>query len=127
MAYCLYVDGICLKDGKVLLVKRNCEPFKGFWHVVGGQVQEGESLPAALRREFKEEANLNVDIGDMLGWRLEESFDRTKLISFFKVSSFKGEIKLNRENEAYDWFPKFPQHSVYNYSKYIENTQKTVF
>ena len=30
------VDDVCVKDGKILLLKRNVEPFKGFWHVVEG-------------------------------------------------------------------------------------------
>ena len=37
------VDGVYVKDGKILLLKRNVEPFKGFWHVVGGHVEENET------------------------------------------------------------------------------------
>lgn len=122
MVYRLYVDGICLREGKILLVKRACEPFKGFWHVVGGAVQGNEILSEALSREFKEETNLDVRIGDVIGWRIEESFDRTKVILVFKVNSFEGEIKLNSENEEYGWFSKFPSHSVYDYSGYLENS-----
>ena len=66
MPYCLYVDGICVKDGKILLVKRSCEPFKGFWHVVGGQVQKNEGLEEAIRREFKEETTLDIKVGDVI-------------------------------------------------------------
>ncbi|OGU68428.1 MAG: hypothetical protein A2W30_03190 [Ignavibacteria bacterium RBG_16_36_9] len=80
----LYVDGIC-KDGKILLVKRNCEPFKGFWHVVGGQVQAKETFKEALKREYLEETGLDVKISDILTHRIEKTFDRLKLIVVLKV------------------------------------------
>ena len=51
------VDGVYVRDGKILLLKRAVEPFKGFWHVVGGHVDESESLKDAVKREFKEETN----------------------------------------------------------------------
>jgi 8-oxo-dGTP diphosphatase len=119
MPYFLYVDGICTRNGKILLVKRNCDPFKGFWHVVGGEVKEDEPLENALKREFIEETGLKVKIGNMLGWRTEQSFDRNKLILFFKVDSSHGEIKLNEENTEYGWFTKFPSHSVFDYLTYL--------
>jgi ADP-ribose pyrophosphatase YjhB (NUDIX family) len=98
------VDGTYIKDGKTLLLKRNTEPFKGCWHLVGGHVEENETLKEALRREFKEETNLDVEIGNIIDGRIEETFDRIKIIIAFKITSAKGEIKLNSENEAYDWF-----------------------
>ena len=120
MTYSLYVDGICVKNGKILLVKRNCEPFKGFWHVVGGAVENSESPQQALKREFYEETGLDVKIGGLLGCRIEESFDRTKIIVFFKVHYFQGQINLNHENQEYNWFSKFPAHFVFDYTPYLE-------
>ena len=76
-----------------MLMKRNVEPFKGFWHVVGGQVEENETLKEALKREFKEETNLDVEVGKIIGGRIEETFDRTKMIVAFEVASAGGEIK----------------------------------
>jgi len=120
MSVCsLYVDGICTKDGKILLVKRNCEPFKGFWHVVGGQVQDKESFKEALKREYLEETGLYVKIGDILTHRIEKTFDRLKLIVVLKVDSFKGSVKLNYENIEFAWFDQFPSYSVYDYSAYL--------
>ena len=84
----------CLvKGGKILLLKRNVEPFKGCWHVVGGHVEENETLKDSLKREFKEETNLYVEVGKIIGGRIEETFDRTKMIVAFEVASAGGEIK----------------------------------
>ena len=113
------VDGIHVRDGKLLLLKRNVEPFKGCWHVVGGHVEDDESLKAALKREFKEETGLDVTVGGVIDGRLEVTFDRVKIIVAFEVVSAEGEVCLNSENEAYGWFDEVPYDSVYDYSKYL--------
>jgi ADP-ribose pyrophosphatase YjhB (NUDIX family) len=103
------VDGAYTKDGRTLHLKRSTEPLKGCWHLVGGHVEANETLREALRREFREETNLNVEIGKIIGGRIEETFDRIKIIVEFEITSAKGEIKLNSENEAYGWFEKSHQ------------------
>jgi len=115
------VDGVYVKDGKVLLLKRGVEPFKGCWHVVGGHVEADESLRAAVKREFREETGLDVVVGGIVGGRFEETFDRIKIIVAFEVTSAEGEICLNSENEAYGWFDEFPCDSVYDYANYLPN------
>jgi ADP-ribose pyrophosphatase YjhB (NUDIX family) len=115
------VDGVFVRDGKILLLKRNVEPFKGCWHVVGGHVEEDESLKDAVIREFREETGLNVAVGGIIDGRLEVTFDRVKIIAVFEVVSAEGEIHLNFENEAYGWFDEVPSNSIYDYVKYLPN------
>ena len=114
------VDGVLVREGQVLLIKRSMEPFKGYWHVVGGQVEENETLKEALKREFKEETNLDVEVGEIINGRIEKTFDRTKLIVVFEVVNARGEVKLNGESEEYGWFSKTPVNSIYNYDKYLQ-------
>ena len=115
------VDGVYIKDGRILLLKRNVEPFKGCWHVVGGHVEENESLKEAVKREFKEETSLDVTVGGIIDGRIEKSFDRIKIIVVFEITSAEGEIRLNSESEAYGWFDEVPCNSVYNYAKHFPN------
>jgi ADP-ribose pyrophosphatase YjhB (NUDIX family) len=115
------VDGIYVKDGKLLLLKRSIEPFKGCWHVVGGHVEENESLKAAVKREFKEETGLDVAVGSIVVGRIEETLDRIKIIIAFEVVSAEGAIRLNSENEAYGWFDEVPRGSVYDYTQHLSN------
>ncbi len=114
------VDGVYVRDGKILLLKRNVEPFKWCWHVVGGHVEEDETLKQALRREFKEETDLDIEVGEIIDGRIEKTFDRTKLIVAFEVLSAEGEIKLNSESLEYGWFTETPTNSVYDYTKYLK-------
>jgi 8-oxo-dGTP diphosphatase len=113
------VDGVYIKDGKILLLKRRTEPFNGYWHLIGGHVEENETLKEALRREFKEETNLDVKVGNIIDGRIEKTSDRTKIIMTFEVTSAHGKIKLNAESEEYGWFAKVPCNSIYNYAKYL--------
>jgi len=118
--YFLCVDGIYIKNGKILLLKRNVEPFKGCWHVIGGHVEENETSKQALVREFKEETNLDVEIGEIIDARIEKTSDRTKIIVAYRVNSAKGKIRLNSESEAYGWFTHTPNNSVYNYDEHLQ-------
>jgi len=90
--------------------------------ILSGYV-ENVTLKDALQREFKEETNLDIEVGRIIGGRIEETVDRTKLIVAFEVTSAQGDITLNSENEAYGWFNETPANSVYDYAKYLKKNK----
>ena len=49
---------LIVEEGKVLLAKRRCEPFKGMWDLPGGFIESGESAEQAVVREILEETHL---------------------------------------------------------------------
>lgn len=59
------------KDGKILLEKRNNEPFKGYWTLPGGHIDFGETAEQAVIREVKEETGLTLKDVRFLGYRDE--------------------------------------------------------
>ncbi|MFO7180191.1 MAG: NUDIX domain-containing protein [Pseudomonadota bacterium] len=75
----LCVD-LVLRDraGRYLLVKRENEPLRGEWWVVGGRVLKGERAEAAARRKLEEEIGLTVPRLELLGL-YEDFFDRNSL------------------------------------------------
>jgi ADP-ribose pyrophosphatase YjhB (NUDIX family) len=59
---------LCIDErGHVLLVRRAYEPFKGYWDLPGGFLEEREHPLDALRRELREETSLEVEPLDFVG------------------------------------------------------------
>lgn len=65
------VCGLAIEDGRVLLV--NHRRFHGnptfpetAWILPGGAIELGEPMPAAVRREVKEETGLDCEVGELL-------------------------------------------------------------
>jgi 8-oxo-dGTP diphosphatase len=63
----LTVDGVIIKDNKILLIKRNRDPFKNKWSLPGGYVEYSEKVEDAVIRELSEETGLNVKINKLFG------------------------------------------------------------
>ena len=59
---------IISRDGHVLIARRPENGLLGgLWEVPGGKQQDGEDLPACLRREIKEELNAEISVGELFG------------------------------------------------------------
>lgn len=60
--------GVIINDsGQILIAQRKeSSMLGGLWEFPGGGVERGESLPECIRRELKEELNLNVRVGPHL-------------------------------------------------------------
>jgi len=54
-------------EGHVVLLRRGVEPALGRWVFPGGYVDRGESVEEAAIRETREEVNLEVRLGALLG------------------------------------------------------------
>jgi A/G-specific adenine glycosylase len=50
----------------VLLARRAVDPFRGFWDTPGGFVAPGESLEECVRRELREEAGVEIEVGRLV-------------------------------------------------------------
>lgn len=55
-----------MKDGKVFATQRGYGEFKDGWEFPGGKVEAGESPEEALRREIREELEVEVNVGDLI-------------------------------------------------------------
>jgi ADP-ribose pyrophosphatase YjhB (NUDIX family) len=55
------------REGRLLMVRRAIEPYRGMWDLPGGFLEEGEDPVAALRRELLEETGLEIEPLQLLG------------------------------------------------------------
>ena len=63
----LGVGAVIFRHGRILLIERGREPFKGFWSLPGGALEVGETLERGVAREVKEETGLEVTPCGLVG------------------------------------------------------------
>jgi mutator protein MutT len=98
---------VILDQDKVLLVKRNREPYKGYWMFPAGFVSYGEHPEEALKREVAEEVGMVVKEAEFLCIYQAEADPREMghYVFFYKVKAKKGgKITDEEENEKVEWF-----------------------
>lgn len=95
------------KDGKILLAKRNHEPFKDYWCIPGGHIEFGEDPENAVIREVKEEVGLDIK-PRFLGYVNEYYGDLDwHAVALMFYSKAEGEIQQNKEEiKEIKWFDK---------------------
>jgi len=60
------VGALIKSKDEIVIVKREKDPWKGLWSIPGGVLKVGEKLDDAVKREVKEETNLEVKIDRLL-------------------------------------------------------------
>ena len=68
-------------DGRVWLLRRAFDPGAGMWTFPGGFVDLGESVEDAARRETREEMDIDVELGRLVGV-YSRADDRVVLVVF---------------------------------------------
>ena len=88
------VGGLLLRDGAMLLAAHQGLLPKGkpFWSPPGGGWQFGESIRAALVREYQEETGLTVRVGRFLHLHEFSSGELQALELFFEVVADEGAL-----------------------------------
>ncbi len=88
-------DIIVEHNGKVLLIKRGNDPFKGLWALPGGFVETSEEVATAAVRELQEETGLQLEREhlDFIGY-----FDAPDRDPRGRVISFAFAISLQEVN-----------------------------
>jgi ADP-ribose pyrophosphatase YjhB (NUDIX family) len=95
-------------EGKYLLVKRSTEKYKdakGHWDIVGGRIDIGSKLIDNLRREVKEETDLEITSEPRLIYAQDIIPNEEKhVVRLTYIGETTGEPKLDMtENTEYKW------------------------
>ncbi|ABX41989.1 (deoxy)nucleoside triphosphate pyrophosphohydrolase [Lachnoclostridium phytofermentans] len=96
------VAAIIVNNKRILATQRGYGDFKGGWEFPGGKIEEAESSEVALRREIKEELDIDIEIIDFLT-TVEYTYPNFHLSMQCYFCGIKaGEVKL-LEHEASKW------------------------
>lgn len=96
---------IIVAQGRILIARRKPgDALAGKWEFPGGKVRCGESLEACLRREIREELEMEIQVGTCLGKnRFHNGRCHIALWAFFARWRFGGPV-LN-DHQAVAWVP----------------------
>lgn len=95
------------QEGKVLLVKRANEPFRGLWTLPAGFVDADEDPARAAVRECLEETGLSVQVTGILDIRWGREHERgADFVIFYTGQVTGGELQAGDDAEEANWFEK---------------------
>ncbi len=100
------VDGVLIREGKILLVRRGKEPFKGKYALPGGFLEYGERAEEAVLREVYEETGVKAEVKDLLGVYSDPDRDpRGHVISIvYLLDYLEGEPRGGDDASEAKWF-----------------------
>jgi len=96
------------KEGKYLLLERSLKKYpeiKGRWDIVGGRINPGDTLIDSLKREIKEETNLDLEKTPRLIAAQDIIVgDEKHVVRLTYMVEIDGEPTLDtEENENFKW------------------------
>lgn len=98
--WCQSVAAVCIHDGKVLLARHTYGAGKGLLIIPGGYLEKGELPQEAVKREFLEEVNVNIEPKEIIGIR----FNTHDWYVVFKAEYVSGEAQTDGdENDEVLW------------------------
>lgn len=97
------------KEGKYLMLRRSLEKYpeiKGRWDIVGGRIEPGTNLLENLKREVKEETNLELSEEPRLIAAQDIIRNNGRhVVRLTYVGKANGDIILDEsENDMYQWY-----------------------
>lgn len=84
--------GVVRRDGRIMICQRKPDVHNGLkWEFPGGKLEKGESPEEALRRELREELNIDAEVGRIMDVMYHSYPDRDVLILFYGCRILEGE------------------------------------
>ena len=122
------VATVLLKDEQILLVKRKFEPKRGFWSLPAGFVEYDEYPVQAAVREAKEETNLDIEVGKVIG--VYGGFDDPRvhvILVVYMAEILGGSLKPGDDAEEAEFFSfdELPKNLAFrSHRKVIRDVQR---
>jgi len=130
MKYFIVATAVLVKDNKFLILKRKKGIHANKWSFPGGKVKKGEDLIKALKREVKEETNLDIEnikkISEYEYKRPNGDITLGYCFSAVPKNTEVTEVILDKESLEFKWISK-DELKNYDYIKEIEKDILKIF
>lgn len=112
---------LILDDGKILLIKRDIEPFKDYWDIPGGFLEESEHPRDGAIREAKEETGVEIEPTEILDIFMDiYAGQGVTLNTYYIAKPIGGIARAGDESAEIGWFEldnlpdniAFPNHAL---------------
>ncbi|MEK7583072.1 MAG: NUDIX domain-containing protein [Patescibacteria group bacterium] len=97
----------------VVFILRQLPSWHGQWHLPGGTVLYGERVQDAVRRFARNEAGVDIAVGDLMGYieypsEVKEVGFGTTIALVFSSTITGGELKVNEDSSEIKIFRELP-------------------
>ena len=124
----LAVGAFIIKNDKLLIVKKS--PYEnidaGLWTIPGGKIEKDEPIVNGLKREIKEEVNLEISDYQWLGEDVFESNGFWFHAQHFLCQTKNNDVKLEKKLTAFHWLSK-DEIENFTFPKNIKKRIKEIF
>ena len=94
------VAALIWDNDKFMICQRPAHKARGLlWEFVGGKVEPGETKEQALIREYQEELDVTLSVGDVFMDVVHEYPDLTMHLTLFNVTIAEGEPQMLEHND----------------------------
>ncbi len=84
----------------IFATQRGYGDYKGWWEFPGGKIEDGETKEEALKREMREELDIEVEVGELIA-NVEYDYPKFHLImDCFLCEIRDGDLKLRVHEDA---------------------------
>ena len=90
----------CIFQNEKVFIAKRSTTYKGIWEFPGGKVEKGETYEEALKREIKEELNLEIAILQKLISIEDKTKDQPLNVHAYACYILSGKLQLTAHSEG---------------------------
>jgi 8-oxo-dGTP diphosphatase len=95
---------LVIRNGKVLLVRRKIEPFRGYWDIPGGFCEVDEHPTETAQREVREETGLEIELTGLLGLWMDDYEGNMTLNVYYLARPLTRRLQVGDDADGAAWF-----------------------